>query len=254
MPEGFTEYAIRPAWLDPSWMLWEQSIEVTTGFSRVGTGRPYEIHQHACDRLEGDPNDFDRVDAIMALRRAVGQRVRMLNEIYQLRELPIATKPKGDLELLSCFGIVRPFMLRRLIDIRNIVEHQDSSPPSVEECLMFADLVWYFLRSTDEVVRLQVETILYVPPGIDVYGQDSHPFVQLVFGEPFNEMPSVDAWLNPSSVAYEPRKDWIKVEPTKIIGHEKAEPHRVSISGKIHGTEEQMRLIYEQYFDSSHFE
>jgi hypothetical protein len=154
--------------------VWEQSIEVTTGFSMVRAGRPHEIHQHARDRLAGDPNDFDRVDAIMALRRAVGQRVRMLNDIYQLRELPIGTKPRGDLELLSCFGIVRPFMLRRLIDIRNIVEYQDSSPPPVEECLMFADLVWYFLRSTDEVIRLQVETILYGTPGIDVYGHDSH--------------------------------------------------------------------------------
>jgi hypothetical protein len=59
--------------------VWEQSIEVTTGFSRVSTSRPYEIHQHVRDRFAGDPNDFDRVDAIMALRRAVGQRVRMLN-------------------------------------------------------------------------------------------------------------------------------------------------------------------------------
>jgi hypothetical protein len=65
--------------------VWEQRIEVTTGFSRVSAGRPYEIHQHARDRLAGDPNDFDRVDAIMALRRAVGQRVRMLNDISATR-------------------------------------------------------------------------------------------------------------------------------------------------------------------------
>jgi len=123
--------------------------------SNDGITRLYEIHQHACDRLANDPNEFDRVDAITALRRVVGKRVKELKEIYQLRELPTGAKPKGDLELLEYFGIIRPFMLRRLIDIRNFVEHQDSSPPPASECLMFADLVWYFLRSTDGLAKVR---------------------------------------------------------------------------------------------------
>jgi hypothetical protein len=41
-------------------------------------------------------------------------RVKELKEIYQLRELPTGAKPKGDLEPLEYFGIIRPFMLRRL--------------------------------------------------------------------------------------------------------------------------------------------
>lgn len=166
------EHSVRPVWIDPSWLSWKSFAEESSSWGSVAeestgddpsdtTAKLYEIHQHACDRLSSDPNEFDRVDAIITLRRVVAQRVKALKEKYRLRELPTGQKPRGDLELLSYFGIIRPFMLRRLVDIRNIVEHQAASPPLTDECLMFADLVWYFLRSTDKLIRSRVEGIRF---------------------------------------------------------------------------------------------
>jgi hypothetical protein len=129
--------SVRPVWVDPEWLSW---LSYTATGQHIGdsaaTSRLYEIHQHACDRLASDPSDLDRVDAIIALRRVIGRRVKALIEIHQLRELPTGTKPKYDLELLEYFGIIRPYMLKRLIDIRNLVEHEDSIPPSTDECLV----------------------------------------------------------------------------------------------------------------------
>jgi hypothetical protein len=176
-------------------------------------------------------------------------------DTYQLRKLQIGTKPKYDLELLQHFGIIRPFMLRRLIDLRNSVEHTDSSPPPTDECLMFADLVWYFLRSTDGLIGMQVERIFFYPPGTDI----SSPGVQIVLdfceplNKPFDEPPNMGAWLDPSSLAYEPRKNWTRIASAKVTQHEEAEASRVSVSGRMGGPDEQMRRMYELYFSTSHF-
>ncbi len=244
------ESAARPVWIDPSWLSWEPWWDCSLSLLN-DTARHYEIHQHACDRLTDDANEFDRADAIMALRRAVGQRVRMLIDTYQLRKLSIGTKPKHDLELLSYLGIIRPFMLKRLIDIRNFVEHQDSSPPPTEQCLMFADLVWYFLRSTDVLVRMPAERIIFYPPGTDIRSPDAQ--VVLDFCGIFNESPRIEARLHPSGFIYEPKANWMRIEASEIIRNEEPETSHLAVSGWIHGTDEQMKLMYELYFRCSHF-
>jgi hypothetical protein len=252
------EYAVRPVWIDPSWFSWQLASHEEMPYGRSlpnDIARQYEIHEHACNRLVDDPSDFDRIDAIMTLRRTVGQRVRMLMDTYQLRKLQIGPKPKHDLELLSYLGIIRPFMLKRLIDIRNFVEHQDSSPPPTDECLMFADLVWYFLRSTDGLVELQLEQISFLSPDFkDIWSLDRHAHqIDLNFPDPFSEPPAIKAWLDLSSLTYEPRADWMKIESTKLIESKEYEPTQVTFTGRVNGTDAQMKSIYEIYFRFSHF-
>jgi hypothetical protein len=253
------EHSVRPVWIDSSWLSWEYNWDSDSGLP-YNTVRPYEVHQHACDRLAGNPDEFDRVDAITTLRRVVSQRVKALKEIYNLRDLPIGAKPRGDLELLSEFGIIRPFMLKRLVDIRNIVEHQDSSPPPTDECLMFADLVWYFLRSTDGLARTWVPRIFFYPPGTDVHSMDRHQIViefcqddikpdQRPFGKPLE----IEICTDPLSPSYEPKAGWMRIDPAEIVRFEDAKPPWVRVRGIVSGTDEQMKLIYELYFRICHF-
>jgi hypothetical protein len=252
------EHAVKRVWIDPSWLSWEYNWDSAEPLS-YDIPRPYVIHQHACDRLASNLNEFDRADAIMSLRRSVGHRVKALKEIYNLRDLLIGTRSMKDLELLSEFGIIRTFMLRRLVDIRNIVEHHDANPPPTDECLMFADLVWYFLRSTDELVRFWYPQIFFNPPGKDYHSKD-HAQVVIQFcqcdisplEQSFGKPLEIEAWIDPSSFTYEPRADWIMVEPSEITKREDVEPIRVVIKGKVLGTDEQMKHLYEIYFRVSH--
>lgn len=233
-------------WIDPSWLSWEPYWDTKDPVPNDNTVRLYKLHQHACDRLVSDSNEFDRIDAIMALRRVVGMRVKALMESYQLRELGTGAKPKHDLELLEHFGIIRPFMLRRLIDIRNIVEHQDSSPPSVDECLMFADLVWYLLRSTDGLAKIRAEFIIF-----RVRRGSFHQVILSFgeYGEHFSEL-DISALVDPSLVAYEPRENWIMIKNAKVTHSSKS--GWVAVEGRVQGTEEQMKRIYDAYFRTSY--
>ncbi len=254
MPTTVTDYDLTPTWIDPSWLFWEFRTGSGAYLSRDTAERAYEIHQHACDRLVGDPGEFDRVDAITALRRAVAQRVRVLKEAYELRKLPIHPKPKGDLEFLSDLEIIRPFMLKRLIDIRNIVEHQDSSPPSLDDCLMFADLVWYFLRTTDVLTYLKVNTLIFEPPGASDSSEQPYPSIELYFHN-LSEPPQFRMWLNSLAFTHKPNADWMTVQPTKIEGfkeEDEVEASRFIIHGAIRGTGQQMMQVYRLYFRTSY--
>jgi hypothetical protein len=156
-------------------------------------------------------------------------------------------------------------MLKRLIDIRNIVEHQDSSPPSTDECQMFADLVWYFLRSTDELVKSFLEgRMFWEQPDWRHREHDDLARVWLRFREPLSEPPGIDARLEMDHFADEPEVNWIRIEATNIEEYEALSPGGneektedwtawVRVIGKVRGTEEQMKLIYQQYFHPPDF-
>jgi hypothetical protein len=69
------------------------------------------------------------------------------------------------------------------------------------------------------------------------------------FGQPLE----IEAWIDASDSSYEPKADWIKIESAEIARFEEAKPPKVRIRGRVNGTDEQMKLIYELYFRISHF-
>jgi hypothetical protein len=252
MPDATTNTGASEIWIEPSWLLWDRWVESEGVLPTELASRPYEIHQHACGRLADDSTDLDRVDAIIALRRVVALRVKRLQEIYELAKLPRPSRIK-DLELLASFDIVRPFMLKRLIEIRNFVEHQDSKPPSNDECLMFADLIWYFLRSTDNLVRRQALEMRFYPPGEAPESFD-HPTVGLTFPDNFSQPPEINAYLNPSSFSREARVDWMMIQLDEEVDiRDNSDESLASIMGRIRGTDEQMTRLYQAYFRHSTF-
>jgi len=115
--------------------------------------RSYKIWEHSQELIINSKNNFDLTDGISNLKRSINQRLRLIEDIYNFKSIEFPDKPKGYLELLECFGLVRPFILKNLISIRNDIEHHDAMPPAKERCKEMVDIVWYFLKSTDEVVK-----------------------------------------------------------------------------------------------------
>ncbi len=141
-------------WISQSFLEWPMSMDGSRAASEDDAElsklmRAWEFWQHAEKLLKSSPDNHQRADAVAALKRAIHQREESLDEIYQFNRIPLKQKPKGREQQLAYFGIIRPFMLRRIVDIRNAIEHRYSEPPSRDRCFEFLDLVWYFLKSTD---------------------------------------------------------------------------------------------------------
>lgn len=115
--------------------------------------RSYEIWEHACGLIDKPKNEFSLTDGIANLKRLLNHRLQLIEKLYCFKEIDFANKPKGYLELLENYGIVRPFIMKELLKIRNGIEHYDQRPPDVIRCKELSDIIWYFLKSTDNIVQ-----------------------------------------------------------------------------------------------------
>jgi hypothetical protein len=102
-------------------------------------------------------------EGIIALKRSYDKRHKTITTNYPFDNIDFDSKTssKRKLELLEQYGLIRLFLIRKLLDIRNLIEHADKLPPRKSECQELLDYVWYFLKSTDELV-LNVPNIVQV--------------------------------------------------------------------------------------------
>lgn len=115
--------------------------------------RSYEIWDHACNRIEHANTSLDLADGISNLKRSLNQRLKLIESLYSLKDIKYKNMPKGYLEVLRDYKIVRPFIMQKLLNIRNNIEHNDANPPELDNCKEWLDVIWYFLKSTDNIVK-----------------------------------------------------------------------------------------------------
>jgi len=211
----FEKNTYKQLWLNPVILSWNAK-PISGGSGDDLWKRPYEIWSHAESLLQGDPLEFQRTDALTTLKRAIDRRVQQLNALHNFKSIPIADKPARSLELLEYLGMIRPFMLQRLIEIRNAVEHKDSPPPTVQELLIFLDFVWYFLRSTDTNLRSPIEEF-------SLELRESSPYgVEVTLGSNTNWIPKIRASVEPSMFSIDPKDGWLLTNMVKIETRQQA--------------------------------
>jgi hypothetical protein len=125
--------------------------------------RSHEIWRHASSLIIKDCSEFALSDAISNLKRAVNHRLKALSQAYCFDTLPFSNR-KQTLEKLQFYGIIRPALLKELFEVRNAIEHQDSSPPTIDQCNKYVDIVWYFLKSTDSLLLMKVDDGIFWSP------------------------------------------------------------------------------------------
>ena len=79
---------------------------------------------------------------------------------YSFDALPFPAQKK-TLEKFQFYGTIRPALLKEIFEIRNSIEHMDSMPPSLDECRRYIDFVWYFLKSTDSLLAMRCDEVIF---------------------------------------------------------------------------------------------
>ena len=214
--------------------------------------RPYELLHHAEQRLKGCPSGLDLVDVITTLKRAAFQRRDALEKAYKLKHLPISGLPKEPLERLAFFGIIKPIVFRNLVDVRNCVEHQDAAPPGVARCKELAEYVWYFLKSTDRLLKEETNLYLLGNPNSD---DPEDYWIEIGNGPSKDWNIRAHGWLPSSLFMPSPLAGGCMIEGVFRYareqhrqGDEKRAPDDVFVDGRVVGPKEALISIYEHYF------
>lgn len=192
-------------WISPEILGWIPVHESHTCYSEDKKKRAYEIWSHAEHILSKTTNEFERVDAITTLKRSINHRLRNISLLYKFDKLKLPNTPRHLLQQLEFFGLVRPMMLRKLMDIRNAVEHKDSKAPSQNRCLELLEFTWYFLKSTDSLCTRVVDSIILHHPEEyhknDCYCIDSSRDQNWKF--------SILGWIPPQIITEKESKGWL---------------------------------------------
>lgn len=144
---------------------WQYYNENSSGVSyddeaQVIVWRAHQIWRHANSLISSDCSDLSIADAITSLKRAVNHRLKALTRVYCFDALPF-TNQKKTLEKFQAYGLLRPPMLKDLFEVRNAIEHMDAPPPSVTACGRYVDIVWYFLKSTDSLLTMRLDDVIF---------------------------------------------------------------------------------------------
>lgn len=231
-----------------------------------GRHRPYEMWTHARNVVGAgiDVTRDQRVDCVTSLNRAINHRLRRLTEIYKLKTLPLVRRPNRVLDLLCDLGVAQPNMVRQLVIIRNAVEHEDLEPPSIADCQIFLELVWYFLRSTDGLVMEGLESFQLLPPDDD--GSESY-WIDISLESELQWPPMISGWLQPQLISDRAIDGWgvIRLEKKKTRaellarlsrdrdleddGGRGLAPEDVYFYGTLDGSPEFQSALIRRYFD-----
>jgi len=194
----------------------------------------------------------------MDLRRSIDQRVRLLDERYSFRHIPVKEKPSDALALLEFVGLVRPRMLQNLIAIRNAVEHEDADPPDHDSCEVFLEFTWYFLKSTDPVTQRVIDTITFT-------NEQDGCWVEVGIAPPDSWVPRLRGWIPSGLISDEPRDEWLSLKMKSLetraealTRHNEVESDDVGFGNKacdrvfraeLRGSSEALKKLYKLYFE-----
>lgn len=138
--------------------------------------------------------------------------------MYNLKKITFPNKPGGYLELLESYGIVRPLIMRNLLDIRNDIEHHDVNPPEPTRCKELVDVVWYFLKSTDAIVESEKNSIVFQE--FDKIGNETPYSIEVYLNYYSNINCKLDGWLPKEMISYNEKDNYFKVDIIDFKGKE----------------------------------
>ncbi|MBF0724790.1 hypothetical protein [Enterococcus gallinarum] len=169
--------------------------------------RAYDIWNRANDLVKKNDSPFDLTDGITNLKRSINHRLKLIEEIYHFKKIDFPEKPKGYLELLESYSIVRPYLMKTVMEIRNHIEHNDTPPPNHQRCKELVDMVWYFLKSTDSLVSsLTTDFEFYI---YDKNNNETHYGGTVYLDHTTHETMKILGWFPCESISTEKKENYI---------------------------------------------
>lgn len=201
-------------WLSRSILEWEPDYHSGTIQDSERVQRPHELLCHAHSLIQPGASPFSLSDAVSNLKRAVDSRLQHLEEIYAFSHR-FPKKGHGALERLESVGLARPFLIKKLFALRNGVEHHDAQPPNLEHCSELADVVWYFLRTTDYACKT-------VPQGVVLTCVDGSPLrdpslcVTVRFSKNDTAIAEISGWLSLSELSQGEKTGFLPIDASAL--------------------------------------
>lgn len=127
-----------------------------------GLNSAYEIWNEANNTILNCNDNKEKLNqGFLSLKRDFNVTSMELRKNLGIDNIKYSSKKKtkdflGDLEY---FEIIKTLTLNKYLNIRNLIEHENHSPPSVEDCLSLSEYIWNYIRNTANILNQFTEYI-----------------------------------------------------------------------------------------------
>jgi hypothetical protein len=200
--------------------------------------RAEAAYAHCSYRIEQCAVPFDRIDAILALKRSLRARLEHLDSALSLSTIPVAgiADPNDWLGKLEGLGIIKKGMLRRLNRLRNAIEHDGAEPPAMEQCKDYHEMMWYFLKVTTPYLRPPTDEEL-----MSADDDDPSSLACDINYRPFAL--GIRGTLAENCLSRAKEKDWLRVSVTEVRDHYIANQEYLWITATVDDFDSQATLL-----------
>jgi uncharacterized protein YutE (UPF0331/DUF86 family) len=255
------------AWVAPEIMNWDWFSTGGSFLDEEERKKGYSIWEHAQELLEANKSKHYRIDSIVSIKRCVQQRIDLLNKAYHFKIIPGNLRSVSALDVMEKYGVIRPTMIRKMAELRNAIEHKYDDPPDTDRCSELLDFAWYFLRSTDSLLRLKKD-------GFEVYFPENNQYwAGIKFEDDSKWGIAIDGWFKSEHISLTKQPRWIEIDVIDIetgkefyerkiteisrskkgkysfsIKPTKRKFSDISIEGKVCAPSMEAEAIYQRYF------
>ena len=122
----------------------------------------YVIWQEANNTIELSDGNTEKLNqGFLSLKRAFNVASLELKKKIAIDKIKHSLKEKpndflGDLEY---FQITKTLTLNKYLKLRNLIEHDNESPPSKEDCLSLSEYIWNYIRNVANILSNFIDHI-----------------------------------------------------------------------------------------------
>lgn len=195
-------------WLDDCVLNWY--INGTVGSpSEENIQECYDYFNYAESLIDDFDDKFHIQDCIKNLKYVVDKRIKQLERIYDFRSY---FPRKHILETYKQLGIVKGFVITKLFIIRNNIEHNELEYSDKEQCHDLLDTVWYFLKSTDDLVyEANVDNTLY--NNLD----NGRQWIEINVETPKINVASIRGIINVNLISRKPINNFLMIDEADVL-------------------------------------
>lgn len=120
-----------------------------------GLNEAYAIWEEANNTIESSDGNKEKLNqGFLSLKRAFNVTSIELKNNLAINNIMYSSKNKKRdfLSDLEFFEITKTLTISKYLKIRNLIEHDNHLPPSIEDCMSLSEYIWSYIRNVTNIL------------------------------------------------------------------------------------------------------
>lgn len=142
-----------------------EMASITNNGKADGLKEAYAIWEEANNTIESSGGNKEKLNqGFLSLKRAFNVTSIELKNNLAINNIMYSSKNKKRdfLSDLEFFEITKTLTISKYLKIRNLIEHDNHLPPSIEDCMSLSEYIWTYIRNVTNILCYFTEHVVFI--------------------------------------------------------------------------------------------